>query len=129
MGYAFAWRPTHEGTVKKGIQRVLGTALGGFSAWIGIIVCSWSYDNDAPVNPYGLIAWLTIFTMLCAYFWTLGTGVGAHFGQDKDHGYVGMYFSMTQALIALEVSIRFDQIFLTVIGHGGNGMLVLPVLP
>lgn len=104
MAYAFAWRPTHEGTVKKGIQRILGTALGGFFGWLSVIVCSWSYDDDAEINPYGLIAWLTIITMLCTYFWSLPSGVAAHFGQDKDHGYVAMYFTMTQALIALEVS-------------------------
>jgi len=88
MGYAFAWRPTHEGTVKKGIQRILGTCLGGFCGWLGIIVCSWSYDDDAEINPYGLIAWLTIFSMLCAYFSSLASGVAAHFGKDQDHGYV-----------------------------------------
>jgi uncharacterized membrane protein YgaE (UPF0421/DUF939 family) len=102
MGYAFSWRPTHEGTVKKGIQRILGTCLGGFTAWLGIIVCSWSYDNEAEINPYGLVAWLTVFTMLCAYFSTLPSGVAAHSGQDKDHGYVGMYFTLTMTLIALQ---------------------------
>jgi len=103
MGYAFAWRPTHEGTVKKGIQRIIGTCLGGFCGWLGVIVCSWSYDNDAEINPYGLIAWLTISTTLGAYFVSLGSGISARMGKDQDDGYVGMYFSMTQALIALEV--------------------------
>lgn len=74
MGYAFAWRPTHEGTVKKGIQRILGTCLGGFAGWLGIIVCSWSFADDATINPYGLTAWLTVFTMLCAYFASLASG-------------------------------------------------------
>ena len=103
FAYAYAYRPSHEGTVKKGIQRILGTCLGGFSGWLAIIVCSGSYDDNAEINPYGLVAWLTIFTMLSGYFYTLGSGVSAHFGKDKDHGYVGMYFSVTQALIALEV--------------------------
>ena len=103
FGYAFAYRPSHEGTVKKGIQRILGTCIGGFLGWLGIIVCSGSYDDNAKINPYGLVAWLTIFTMFVAYFFSLGSGASAHFGMDKDHGYVGMYCSMTLVLIALEV--------------------------
>jgi hypothetical protein len=101
--YAYAYCPSHEGTVKKGMQRIIGTCLGGLLAWLGIIVCSGSYNDNSEINPYGLVAWLTIFTMLCGYFYSLGSGVSAHFGKDKDHGYVGTYFTATQALIALDV--------------------------
>lgn len=66
-------------------------------------MCSGSYDDSAPINPYGFVAWLTFFTMLCSYFWTLASGVAAHSGQDSDHGWVGLYFNLTQALIAIEV--------------------------
>lgn len=85
------------------MQRIIGTCFGGFLAWLGIIVCSGSYNDNSEINPYGLVAWLTIFTMLCGYFYSLGSGVSAHFGKDKDHGYVGTYFTATQALIALDV--------------------------
>jgi hypothetical protein len=53
--------------VKKDIQRVAGTALGGFMAWLAIIVCTWSYDDDAPANEYGLIAWLNVTSIAAAY--------------------------------------------------------------
>lgn len=105
MGYAFAWRPTHEGTVKKGIQRVIGTCFGGFFAWLGIIVCSWSYDNSAAINPYGLIAWLTIFTMICAYFSTLASGVAARSGKDKDHG---------KSSFTIIFPLRHDLVYLSI---------------
>jgi hypothetical protein len=103
LGYAFAWRPTVEGTVKKGIQRALGTALGGFMAWLGIIVASWSYDDDAEINPYGLVAWLTVTSTLIGGYLSVDKGIAARMGGGYDHGYTGTYFIMTEALIALEV--------------------------
>jgi uncharacterized membrane protein YgaE (UPF0421/DUF939 family) len=103
LGYAYAWRPTEEGTFKKGFQRAFGTALGAFVAWLGVIVCSWSYDDADPINPYGFIAWLTIATVLIAVFFTFDSGPTAMMGQGEDHGYTGMYFGMTMALIGLEV--------------------------
>jgi len=33
-------------------MRAVGTMLGGFSAWIGYMLCSLSYDGANPVNPY-----------------------------------------------------------------------------
>jgi len=57
LGYTNSWRPTVEGTFKKGGQRVIGTCIAGFLAWIGIIICSGSCSEDAAVNPYGLIAY------------------------------------------------------------------------
>lgn len=59
VSYAFCWMPTVEGTFKKGLQRCLGTCLGGFAAWLAIIVASGSYDDSAAINPSGLVAWLT----------------------------------------------------------------------
>jgi threonine/homoserine efflux transporter RhtA len=71
-------------------------------AWLGIIVCSWSYDDDAEINPYGLCAWLTVSCVVAAYF-TIDPGFAARVGGSYDHGYTGIYFAMTEVLIALEV--------------------------
>jgi hypothetical protein len=101
-GYAFSWMATVEGTAKKGLSRFVGTALGGFAAWLGIIVASGSYDDDSEVNPYGLVAWLTFWTVVVSFF-ALEPGAAAAFGSSHDHGTPIMYFSLTQALIALEV--------------------------
>jgi hypothetical protein len=102
LAYAYSWKPTVEGSVKKGIQRGFGTALGGFMAWLGIIVCSWSYDDDAEINRYGLCAWLTVSCVIAGYF-SIDPGMAARVGFSPDHGYVGLYFAMTEVLIALEV--------------------------
>jgi hypothetical protein len=102
LAYAYTWKPTIEGTLKKGVQRGFGTALGGFMAWLGIIVCSWSYDDDAEINPYGLCAWLTVSCAVAAYF-TIDPGFAARVGGSYDHGFSGIYFAMTEVLIALEV--------------------------
>lgn len=103
LGYAYAWRPTLEGTTKKGLQRVIGTALGGFSAWLGVILCAWSYDEEADINPYGLTAYLTVTTAFAGIYFTVDAGMMSRIGASYDHGYAGMYFTMTQALIALEI--------------------------
>ena len=102
--YAFAWRPTVEGTFKKGCQRILGVLFGGFLGWLGVIVCSWSYDNDAVPNPYGLVAWITVFTVIGAYF-GVDKGPAALFGMSKDHGYVAAYYVETLTIISMEVYI------------------------
>ena len=71
LGYAMAFRPTVEGTVKKGLMRIVGTILGGSIGWIGSIVCSgFSDDKLATMNPYGTVIWTTFFTVLGAYFST-----------------------------------------------------------
>jgi hypothetical protein len=103
LGYAYAWRPTLEGTTKKGLQRIIGTALGGFSAWLGVIVCAWSYDEHTDINPYGLTAYLTVTTVFAGIYFTLDAGVMSRMGMGHDHGYSGLYFAMTQALLALEI--------------------------
>ena len=102
LGYAFAWMPTVEGTAKKAFARAFGTALGGFVAWVGVIVCSGSYDDDAPMSPYGTVAYITVFTLISTLY-GINSGPAAMFGSNHDHGFPAMYFSMTLALIMLEV--------------------------
>lgn len=104
LGYTFSWKPTVEGTFKKGIMRAIGTSLGGFFAWLGIIVCSWSYDDDAEINPYGLVAWLTVSTVIVACF-SVDSGMASRLGLGYDHGYTGLYFVLAESLIALEVFV------------------------
>ena len=62
LAYAFVLQPTLEGTLAKGTARILGTAVGGLSAWLGCIVCSGSYDEFASLDPYAVVAWLAIGT-------------------------------------------------------------------
>jgi len=102
--YAFAWRPTVEGTFKKGCQRILGILLGGFMGWLGVIVCSGSNADDAEPNPYGLVVWITAFTAIGAYF-GIDKGPAAHFGMSNDHGYVAAYYVETLTIIPMEVFI------------------------
>mmetsp|Transcript_53123 Transcript_53123/g.128992 ORF Transcript_53123/g.128992 Transcript_53123/m.128992 type:complete len:796 (+) Transcript_53123:58-2445(+) len=102
LGYAFAWMPTVEGTAKKAFARAFGTALGGFMAWVGVIVCSWSYDDDAPMSPYGTVAYITVFTLISTLY-GIDSGPAAMFGSNHDHGFPAMYFSLTMSLIMLEV--------------------------
>jgi len=108
LSYILATTATCEGTVKKGFFRVLGTALGAFSGWFAIIICSGSYDSSAPVNLYGLVAWLTVTTGIVAFF-SLPIGPTAFFGLDQNSGMVGMYIAMTQALVALEVAMGVGE--------------------
>lgn len=102
LGYAYGFKPTYEGTLKKGAQRLFGTVFGGFMGWLGIIVASWSYDDDAEINPYGLVVWLSVSCIVVTYF-TIDPGPTALMGASYDHGYAGMYFAMTEVLVALEV--------------------------
>jgi hypothetical protein len=102
LAYTFTFQATMECTVKKGLMRGLGTCLGGFMAWLGVIICSWSYDDDAVINPYGLIAWLTIASGIAGYF-TVEPGFAARLGKGYDHGFTGEYFILALSLIALEV--------------------------
>jgi hypothetical protein len=69
---------------------------------LGVIVCSWSYDDNAEINPYGLIAWLTIASGIAGYF-TVDPGFAARLGKGYDHGFTGEYFVLTMSLIGLEV--------------------------
>lgn len=67
VAYSFATTQTTEGSVKKGIMRAFGTALGGVIGWIALVACEDKrYENE--FNPYGIIAWLTVTAILTTYF-------------------------------------------------------------
>ena len=102
LGYAYSLRPTSGGTLKKGLSRELGTIVGAFFAWVGAIVCAGTYDETATLNPYGVVAWLTVTSMVAMYF-VVYEGPKAFFGPIPDNQYPIMYFIMTQSLILLEV--------------------------
>jgi hypothetical protein len=108
IGYILATTSTTEGTVKKGFFRAVGTAAGGFLAWLAIIICSGSYNSDAEVNYYGLIAWLTITTGVVAYF-SIPEGQAAYMGLNHNTGMAGMYCAMTQALCVIEIALGTGQ--------------------
>jgi hypothetical protein len=101
VSFVFAYTITFEGTVKKGLQRLLGTCYGGFMAWLAIIVCSGSYDDNAKVNPYGLVAWLTVTNILFVSLVVESNFISR--AARPDRFYTMMYFITTQNLIALEV--------------------------
>lgn len=88
IAYAFSTTQTAEGTATKGILRLIGTAIGGFSGWLAVTACG----ED---GIYGLIAWLTVFTALGAYI-GLPRGFKARIGLSPDYGYGASYFVMTQ---------------------------------
>jgi len=104
LAYIFATTPTCEGSFKKGLQRAFGTVIGGFSAWLGLIVCSGSYDSDAEVNPYGLVTWLTVTTAVASFF-TLEDGNQAFMGPSPQNGFSGLYYILTQSLIIMRVVV------------------------
>jgi hypothetical protein len=93
IAYAFSTTQTAEGTAKKGILRLLGTAGGGFSGWLALTAC-----GEDGNSIYGLIAWLTVFTGLAAYF-GLPRGFKARVGLSPDYGYLPAYFVMTQVRV------------------------------
>ena len=88
LGYALVWRPTVEGTIKKGFMRIVGTILGGFFGWAGCIVCAWSFDEHKAINPYGTVIWITFFTVVAAYL-TIDAGPSGCFGQNYSFGFIG----------------------------------------
>lgn len=75
IAYAFSTTQTVEGTWKKSVLRAIGTAAGGFSAWLALTAC-----NKSPI---GLGTWLTVTNTLAAYF-GLPKGFRSRFGLDKD---------------------------------------------
>lgn len=104
LAYVFATTPTCEGSFKKGLQRALGTVIGGFSAWLGLIVCSGSYHSEADANVYALVAWLTVSTAVASYF-SVDSGMKAFMGPSPENGYAGMYYILTQSLIIMRVEV------------------------
>lgn len=101
LGYAFSWQVTVEGTFKKGFSRTLGTFLGGFAAWLGIILCSWSYDGTSPINPYAFVAWLSAMALIAVRI-GLDPGPAAMMGSSYDVGFIAQYFAMILSILALE---------------------------
>lgn len=95
IAYAMSTTQTAEGTVKKGLLRLLGTVAGGFWGWVGLALCG----ED---NAVGLIAWMTVFTVPVAYL-GLGRGFSARMGAESDSGFGPGYFLMTQALVVTDV--------------------------
>jgi len=92
---------TAEGTIKKGLGRIIGTLLGGFAAWVGIMLCSLSYNGTDPVNPFGLVAYLTVVFLLATCI-SLERGPLALFGMGYDLGYISSYCTAVLLLISLE---------------------------
>lgn len=82
-------------------MRAVGTILGGFSAWIGYMLCSLSWDGANPVNPYAWIAWLTV-NLFIANFHGKGSGVTAFLGQEYDTSFFAFYYILTFVLIGME---------------------------
>ena len=101
LGYAFSFQSTVEGTIKKGIMRVLGTIAGGFTAWIGIMLTSLSWDNAKEINPYGFVVYMSIM-LTFALHTALPAGINARLQQEYDHGAFGSYFSTVLIVIATE---------------------------
>jgi len=63
VAYCFATTQTVEGSIKKGILRMIGTVTGAFSAWLALVVCK---DNsfEYNYNTYGIVAWLSISSII-----------------------------------------------------------------
>lgn len=81
-------------------MRAIGTCLGGFSAWIGIMLCSWSYNGTNPINPYAWIAWLTV-NLFVGNFAGKGTGMSAFLGMEYDTPFVSFYYNLTLNIIGM----------------------------
>ena len=103
ISYSFIWQPTLEGTLAKGVARIIGTLAGGFSGWLGAIVCAGTTDESAEMNPYALVAWLTVTSVACG--WVFTEKGAAYGGLNKDTGAFGNYFAATQGLIMLDIFI------------------------
>ena len=100
FAYFLAFQFSMEGTIKKGMMRALGTCLGGFAAWIGIMLCSFSYNGINPVNPYAWVAYLTV-CLFIGNFAGKGTGVTAFMGWDYDTPFISFYFNLTLNIVGM----------------------------
>jgi hypothetical protein len=97
VAYCFATTQTAEGSIKKGILRMLGTITGAFSAWLALIICE-DAGFDYDYNTYGLVAWLTISSFLATYVAT-ERGFAARISLSNDFAYGPIYFVITQVII------------------------------
>ena len=98
IAYAFSTTQTVEGTMKKSLLRAVGTAAGGFSAWLALTACNGS--------AIGLGAWLTVTNTIAAYL-GLPQGFCSRFGLDKDLAWGPAYFAMTNSLVVMEVYMGY----------------------
>ncbi|KAL7496333.1 hypothetical protein ACHAWT_004484 [Skeletonema menzelii] len=101
IAYFFSFQFTMEGTIKKGLMRLVGTLLGGFSAWVGIMLCSWSYNGTNPINPYAWIAWLAV-NQFIGNFHGKGAGTSAFLGMEYDTSFFAFYYNLTLILVGME---------------------------
>jgi len=97
VAYCFATTQTAEGSIKKGILRMLGTITGAFSAWLALIVCE-DAGFEYSYNAYGLVAWLSISSFLATYVAT-ERGFAARISLSNDFAYGPIYFVITQVII------------------------------
>ena len=105
IAYAVSTTQTVEGTIKKGILRLVGTCLGGFLGWVAIHLVG---EKSVP----GLVVWLTVVSWIGAYI-GLPRGPTAVMGTSPDYGYGPLIFVMTHTLVIVEVFLGFggrDQI-------------------
>ena len=81
----------------KGLLRLIGTCLGGFSAWLAVLACQDS-SHRGEINPYGLIAWLTITTSVCVFIVT-ERGFMARVALSADYMNGSVYFVVTEVIV------------------------------
>lgn len=97
IAFCFATTQTVEGSIKKGILRMIGTIIGALSAWLALLACETGrYTNR--YNPYGIITWLTVTTILSVYVST-ERGFAARVSLSNDYGFGPLYFVVTQVII------------------------------
>jgi hypothetical protein len=97
IAYCFATTQTAEGSIKKGILRMLGTVFGAFSGWLALLACedrSYEYYH----NTYGIIAWLAITSFLAVYVST-ERGFAARISLSNDYAFGPIYFVITEIII------------------------------
>lgn len=97
VAYCFATTQTAEGSVKKGLLRMVGTVLGAFSGWLALLACEDS-SSKVKFNPYGILAWM-IVTSLIMTFISTERGFGARIALSSSYGYGPIYFVVTQAIV------------------------------
>jgi hypothetical protein len=114
LAYSLAWTPTMEGTVKIAFQRELATILGCGLAWIGAIICRWSYEDGPPLNPYGVVVYMTVLTAIVAYF-SYNPGLASMLGAQAQWGKTGFLTIVFMDLIIMQVFY----------GQGSNNELTL----
>ena len=101
IAFVMASTQTTEGTVKKGMLRLLGTCFGGFSGWLALTACTSTGENgEDEINPFGLVAWLCSFQFL-ALLIPFEKGPKARLGMTPDYAYGVQNFILTQAVISI----------------------------